>query len=139
MGAAIAKDWASLGAEVCVADINEEGIASVAEEIRAAVRKICDDKLRWMVMNDPNPFIRGYASIGAGMAGAKSAADPILAMVRTTKTPEARAYGALGLALLGTKQGSTDIIGFIKSPDQMRNGFVASHMVYALGLTKDLP
>ncbi|MEC8504185.1 MAG: SDR family NAD(P)-dependent oxidoreductase, partial [Actinomycetota bacterium] len=36
MGAAIAKDWASLGAEVCVADINEEGIASVAEEIRAA-------------------------------------------------------------------------------------------------------
>ncbi|MEC8445286.1 MAG: SDR family NAD(P)-dependent oxidoreductase, partial [Actinomycetota bacterium] len=31
MGAAIAKDWASLGAEVCVADINEEGIASVAE------------------------------------------------------------------------------------------------------------
>ena len=36
MGAAIAKDWASLGAEVCVADINEEGIAAVAEEIRAA-------------------------------------------------------------------------------------------------------
>ena len=30
------KDWASLGAEVCVADINEEGIATVAEEIRAA-------------------------------------------------------------------------------------------------------
>lgn len=101
------------------------------------VRKICDEKLRWVVMNDPNPFIRGYGSIAAGMAGANSAADPILAMVRTTKTPEARAYGALGLALLGTKKGSDEISGFIRSPEQMRNGFVASHMVYALGLTKD--
>ncbi len=36
MGAAIAKDWASLGAAVCVADINEEGITQVVEEIKAA-------------------------------------------------------------------------------------------------------
>ncbi|MDJ0520583.1 MAG: hypothetical protein QNJ90_00765 [Planctomycetota bacterium] len=102
-----------------------------------ATRKACDEKLRWMVINDPNPVIRGYASIGAGMGGAHGAAEPILAMVRTTKTPEARAYGALGLALLGTKKGSKEISGFIQSPQQMRNGFVASHMVYALGLTKD--
>ena len=102
-----------------------------------AIHKVCDDKLRWMVINDPNPFIRGYAAIGAGMAGANGAADPILKMVQTTKTPEARAYGALGLALLGTRKGSAEITGFIKSQEQMRNGFVAAHMVYALGLTKD--
>lgn len=36
MGAAIAKDWASQGAAVCIADINEDGIKQVAEEIRAA-------------------------------------------------------------------------------------------------------
>ncbi len=102
-----------------------------------AVRKACDAKLRFVIQNDAHPFIRGYASIGAGMAGAAGAAEPILKMVKTTKTPEARAYGALGLALLGTKKGSDEISGFIKSPSQMRNGFVASHMVYALGLTKD--
>ena len=36
MGAAIAKHWAAQGAAVCVADINEEGIAKVAQEIRDA-------------------------------------------------------------------------------------------------------
>ena len=36
MGAAIAKHWAAQGAEICVADINEEGIAAVAQEIRDA-------------------------------------------------------------------------------------------------------
>jgi HEAT repeat protein len=102
-----------------------------------AVRRVADEKLRWMIVNDPHPFIRGYASIGAGMVGSPKSAEPILAMVRTTKTPEARAYGALGLALLGTKQGATDIVNFMKSKEQMRNGFVASHMVYSLGLTKD--
>jgi HEAT repeat protein len=101
------------------------------------VRKICDDKLQWMIVNDPNPVIRGYAAIGAGLVGSPKAAEPILKMVRTTHMPESRAYGALGLALLGTKKGAADIVNFIKSRDQMRNGFVASHMVYALGLTKD--
>ncbi len=96
-----------------------------------------DATLRGIIAKDPHPFIRGYAAIASGIVGSPKSAEDILAMVRTTKTPEARAYGALGLALLGTKQGSTDIIGFIKSPSQMRNGFVASHMVYALGLTKD--
>lgn len=94
-------------------------------------------KLQHLIVKDPHPFIRGYASIGSGMAGSPKSAETILKMVRTTKTPEARAYGALGLALLGTKQGSKDIVEFIKSREQMRNGFVASHMVYALGLTKD--
>jgi meso-butanediol dehydrogenase/(S,S)-butanediol dehydrogenase/diacetyl reductase len=36
MGAAIAKHWAAQGAAVCVADINEEGVAAVAQEIRDA-------------------------------------------------------------------------------------------------------
>jgi len=35
MGAAIAKYWAAQGAAVCVADLNEEGIEQVAEEIKA--------------------------------------------------------------------------------------------------------
>jgi len=36
MGAAVAVHWALQGAAVCVADINEEGIAQVAADIRAA-------------------------------------------------------------------------------------------------------
>jgi HEAT repeat protein len=107
------------------------------EPISDEERALCDEKLRWLVQNDPHPFIRGYAALGAGMVGSPKSAECILAMIRTTKTPEARAYGALGLALLGTKKGSKDIVGFIQSPSQMRNPFVASHMVYALGLTKD--
>ncbi len=103
----------------------------------AATRAKADLLLQGLVAKDPHPFIRGYASLGAGMIGSAKSAEAILKMVRTTKTPEARAYGALGLALLGTKKGSTDIVNFIKSKEQMRNGFVASHMVYALGLTKD--
>ncbi len=105
--------------------------------VDGATRKACDAKLRWVITNDPNPVIRGYAALGAGMVGSHGAAEPILKMVRTTRTPASRAYGALGLALLGTKQGSKDITGFIESENQMRNGFVASHMVYSLGLTKD--
>ena len=35
MGAAIAKYWAAQGAAVCVADLNEEGVEKVAEEIKA--------------------------------------------------------------------------------------------------------
>lgn len=34
MGAAVAKHWAAQGAKVCVADINVEGVAQVAKEIR---------------------------------------------------------------------------------------------------------
>ena len=36
MGAAIAVHWAAQGAAVCVADLNEDGIAQVAADIRAA-------------------------------------------------------------------------------------------------------
>lgn len=36
MGAAIAVHWAAQGAAVCVADLNEDGVAQVAEDIRAA-------------------------------------------------------------------------------------------------------
>jgi len=36
MGAAVAKHWAAQGAAVCVADINDEGIAQVAKEINDA-------------------------------------------------------------------------------------------------------
>ena len=108
-----------------------------ANPVTADIRAKADTALQETIARDPHPFIRGYAAIAAGMVGAHGAAEPILNMVRTTKTPESRAYGALGLALLGTKQGAGDIVGFIKSKEQMRNGFVASHMVYALGLTKD--
>ena len=36
MGAAVAKDYAAQGASVCVGDVNVDGVAEVAEEIRAA-------------------------------------------------------------------------------------------------------
>ena len=36
MGAAIAKDWAAQGAAVCVADLNEDGVKQVAQDIRDA-------------------------------------------------------------------------------------------------------
>lgn len=36
MGAAIALHWAAQGAAVCVGDLNEEGVASVAQQIRDA-------------------------------------------------------------------------------------------------------
>ena len=36
MGAAIAKNWAEQGAAVCLADLNEEGVKQVAQEIRDA-------------------------------------------------------------------------------------------------------
>ncbi|MGB4712823.1 MAG: SDR family oxidoreductase, partial [Pontimonas sp.] len=36
MGAAIAVHWAAQGAAVCVADLNEDGVAQVAADIRAA-------------------------------------------------------------------------------------------------------
>jgi len=36
MGAAIALHWAAQGAAVCVADLNEEGVAGVAQQIRDA-------------------------------------------------------------------------------------------------------
>jgi meso-butanediol dehydrogenase/(S,S)-butanediol dehydrogenase/diacetyl reductase len=36
MGAAIAKNWAEQGAAVCVADLNEDGVKQVAQEIRDA-------------------------------------------------------------------------------------------------------
>jgi HEAT repeat protein len=105
--------------------------------VAADVRKAADAAVRAEITRDPHPFIRGYAAIAAGMIGSEASGEPILNMVRTTKTPASRAYGALGLALLGTKKGAKDIVGFIKSKQQMHNGFVASHMVYALGLTKD--
>ena len=36
MGAAIAHNWAQQGAAVCVADLNEDGVKQVAQEIRDA-------------------------------------------------------------------------------------------------------
>ena len=36
MGAAVARHWAAQGAEVCLGDINVEGVAQVAKEIREA-------------------------------------------------------------------------------------------------------
>ena len=111
---------------------NKDRPDAISEENRA----VCDKALRAVVKRDVNPVIRGYAALATGLIGNASAADEILAMVRATKAPTPRAYGALGLALLGTKKGANDIVGFLRS-DQMRNGFVASHMVYAIGLTKD--
>ena len=104
--------------------------------ISEADRKICDDALRNVIRKDRHPTIRGYAALATGLVGNASAADEILSMVMKTKAPTPRAYGALGLAMLGTKKGADEIVGFLRS-GQMRNGFVASHMVYAIGLTKD--
>jgi hypothetical protein len=70
------------------------------------------------------------------MLGTPGAAEVIQPMVRTTKAPESRAYGALGLSLLGSARGADDIVAVL-SGGEARNPFVASHMVYALGLTKD--
>ena len=100
------------------------------------VRKEADARLRQVLAKDRHPFIRGYASLALGIIGNADAGKLIQHTVRTTGTPETRAYGMLGLALLGTKQGADDVVGLIRS-DQMRDGFVASHAVYALGLTKD--
>ena len=36
MGAATAKNWAAQGASVCLADLNEDGVKQVAQEIRDA-------------------------------------------------------------------------------------------------------
>lgn len=95
-----------------------------------------DALLKSVIETDPHPYIRGYGAIGAGMVGTPSLAAPIQQMLRTTRSPISRAYGALGLALLGTAKGADDIVAILKS-DEVRDAFVASHMVYALGLTKD--
>jgi HEAT repeat protein len=95
-----------------------------------------DALLKAVIETDPHPYIRGYAAIGAGMVGTPSMAAPVQQMLRTTRSPISRAYGALGLALLGTAKGADDIVAILKS-DEVRDAFVASHMVYALGLTKD--
>ncbi|MDJ0973593.1 MAG: hypothetical protein QNJ98_03970 [Planctomycetota bacterium] len=102
----------------------------------AGVIAKADAALRDIINKDKHPFIRGYACLALGMVGNSDAAKLIQHTVRTTSTPETRAYGMLGLALLGTKKGANDVVGIIQT-DQMKNGFVASHAVYALGLTKD--
>ncbi len=111
---------------------NKDRVNPVSEEIQ----KTCDARLRHILANDVHPSIKGYAAIGVGLVGREASGKDILRTIRDTSSPTPRAYGALGLALLGTQEGADDILGFI-SGDQMRNGFVASHMVYSLGLTKD--
>lgn len=111
---------------------NKDRADAVGDELRKPV----DAAMREIVAKDPHPFIRGYAAIGLGLTGTAGSADVILETMRSTRTPECRAYCALGLALLGTKKGADDLVAFIGS-GEMRNGFVASHMVYSLGLTKD--
>lgn len=110
--------------------------ADVVEGYSAEVRAAANKKLRDVIKNDRHPVIRGYAALAAGIAGDPASGKDILALVRDTSSPTPRAYGALGMALLGTQEGAADIVNFVRG-DQMRNGFVASHMVYALGLTKD--
>lgn len=95
-----------------------------------------DALMRTVVDTDPHPYIRGYAALGLGMVGTPGSAKSIQQMLRTTRSPVSRAYAALGLALLGTNQAADDIVAILKT-DEVRDGFVASHMVYALGLTKD--
>lgn len=95
-----------------------------------------DELLRKTVETDAHPYIRGYAALGLGMVGTPGSGKTIQQMLRTTRSPVSRAYAALGMALLGTNQGADDIVSILKS-DEVRDGFVASHMVYALGLTKD--
>jgi HEAT repeat protein len=95
-----------------------------------------NDMLKAAVEGDAHPYIRGYAALGMGMIGSTSAGPVIQQMVKSSRSPITRAYGMLGLALLGTNKGTDDIVGILKT-DEVRDGFVASHMVYALGLTKD--
>jgi|GEM_PF-2263074 len=95
-----------------------------------------DAMLRDVIDNDAHPYIRGYAALGLGMVGTPGSLKHIQQMLRTTRSPVSRAYAALGLALLGTTQAADDIVSILKT-DEVRDGFVASHMVYALGLTKD--
>jgi HEAT repeat protein len=95
-----------------------------------------DPVLKDVIANDPHPYARGYAALALGMIGTPSAADAILTMVKTSRTPESRAYGSLGLSLLGSHKGAAYLTSVIES-NEVRDGFVASHMIYALGLTKD--
>lgn len=95
-----------------------------------------DEMLRNTVETDAHPYIRGYAALGLGMVGTRSSGKVILQMLKTTRSPVTRAYGALGLSLLGTAEGADEIVKVLKT-DEVRDGFVASHMVYSLGLTKD--
>jgi len=104
--------------------------------LAARKRAVCDQTLRAVMRGDRNPVIRGYAALASGIVGTTSSARAILAMVHATKAPTPRGYGALGLALLGTRQGTDDVVQILRSRDA-RNGFVASHVVYAIGLTKD--
>lgn len=95
-----------------------------------------NDLLKVAAEGDAHPYIRGYASIALGMIGTPSSAQTIHQVVKGSRSPITRAYGMLGLSLLGTTQGADDIVAILKT-DEVRDGFVASHMVYALGLTKD--
>lgn len=104
--------------------------------IAAELRNKVQARLLKQMVDDKHPYIRGFCSIALGMIGERKSTTPILSLIRKTGAPTSRAYGLLGLALLGTKQGSDDIVKIIRSRD-MRNATVASHAVYALGLTKD--
>ena len=95
-----------------------------------------NDMLRKTAESDPHPYIRGYAALALGMLGGPGSGPAIQQVVKSSRSPITRAYAMLGMALLGTSQGADDIVAILKS-DEVRDGFVASHMVYALGLTKD--
>jgi HEAT repeat protein len=95
-----------------------------------------NEMLKTACEKDAHPYIRGYAALAMGMIGSPGSAPVIQQMVKSTRAPVTRAYGMLGLALLGTNRGTDDIVAILKT-DEVRDGFVASHMVYALGLTKD--
>jgi HEAT repeat protein len=92
--------------------------------------------LKNTVETDAHPYIRGYAALAMGMIGSQASGPVIQQVVKSSRSPITRAYGMLGLALLGTNRGTDDIVAILKT-DEVRDGFVASHMVYALGLTKD--
>jgi HEAT repeat protein len=95
-----------------------------------------NEMLKNTVETDAHPYIRGYAALAMGMIGSQASGPVIQQVVKTSRSPITRAYGMLGLALLGTNRGTDDIVAILKT-DEVRDGFVASHMVYALGLTKD--
>jgi HEAT repeat protein len=95
-----------------------------------------NEMLKKTAEGDPHPYIRGYAALAMGMLGGPGTGPAIQQVVKTSRSPITRAYATLGMALLGTSQGADDIVSILKS-DEVRDGFVASHMVYALGLTKD--
>ncbi len=95
-----------------------------------------DQRLGQVLAEELHPHVRAYAALATGMIGGPSSAGRIKQAMRKAETPEERAYGLLALALTADRDAADEVLKYMR-PEMMRNGFVASHAIYALGLTKD--